>query len=905
MDIKFWDILMKIRTILATVLLLQSLYAADLVAYKTLDETLARSGIVPELLPMNRHTSAQRVKNLRYVFGSGPNFAGFYPYSLELGKTIYPQTAAGALAEIFFPNPYVFSPNATPDGIARLELSALGLLLRRIADTRSTNDTIIADFAGTLEVDINPSAEAILASQKRNFYEWLRTFAQGIYASYFSEADPDSAELGAIPEGQRVTELVQRMIKLPDEATELLASNFFDAKSDAKEDRPSLRASKNQYLLYLVDETLKGEGGRNTLLSIINTFAWQRFKEPKEIAEFYGDMSGRADLDFLEIPASGILQMVSTLSAEESTDEILRIVVALPESSRKGLIRLTELWAAPPFVSSRHRSVTYVDPDSRRKTPMTFSDCVEAKVRAFLNGLFHRGTDAGIVFDATQLPEKAPARAFYSGPFSRYETATSQEAHDAFAAFVAKKPGIKYASPKNQHVLERRVAEIFPGAGNLAKVLYYVTGMEDPDLAEKVKTEDGIKATFTALAGYLSRTDFTLSFDFDICHDTSINDFVGEITGSVNGVRSFIFEMRAGHGELKSLQKPKPTWITKLPTSGDAFEALPADLKQCIYYTMPLEQFSTLDPALQRSVIVSSSLDDLTDLTKWTVHCFSSTNPLLRSLALPMAQRLQNANDYHSVKDFVGKLFAKLKTSPGCLTKEEYVALASGNYFLDVDLEIPDSGGASTGNGFMALYGYRRGWLPDAASNVTSLYLSGTQALPGDPLTTDDYIAIIGTCRDISSLSITGGDDLPRYAEVISNLQKLNRFSIYTRLGPVISPDTVIASAASVGALITAIRPLPSVQQLNVCCSGLKDGQAIDIVDKCFIAFPNLKLLMGLNLTDEDELRKVLPELQRTGVSNKVQLSIPCNAGEDYNSNRAKVASIYREVVGHEIPEDH
>lgn len=887
---------MKIRKILVTLLLLQSLHAADLVVFRTLDTELAKS-ITPEILPMNRHTSAKFAKNLRYAFGSGSNFAGFYPYSIELGKTLYPQNATGALAEIFFPNPYVFSPNATPDDIARLEPTTLGLLLRRIANASSTNSEIIADFAKVLRVDVNPSEAAVKDFQRNNFYERIRALYQRVYESYFDENDPDSAELLVIPVGQRITELVKKMAKLPEDATGLLESYFFDAKPEAAGDKETPRIGKNQYILYLMDETLKGADSRNTLLSIINTFAWQRFKEPKDIAEFYGAISGRADLDFSEIAASSMLEMSATLSAKESANDILKEVLALPTSTRKGLIRLTESWAAPPFVSSKHRSVTYKD----QKGKKTVSDCVEAQVRAFLNGITHRVTDVGIVFDAAQLPSSAPARAFYTGPFSRYETATSQEAHDEFALFVAKKPGVKYASP-TLVLPEKRYVGMLPGAGNLAKVLYYVTGMEDPALAEKVKTEAGIKATFTALAGYLSRADLTLSFACDLYHDASIEDFAGEIIGSVNGAKSFVFKMNPGHGELRSLQKPKPTWIAKLPTSGDAFEALPADLKHCVYSTMPLEQFGTLDPALQRSVIVSSSLDDLSDLTKWAVHCFSSANHLLRSLALPMAQRLQNADDYHSVKYFISKLFAKLQVSPDCLTKEEYIALASGNYFLDVALEIPGPDGSISCSS-MAIYGYRRGWLPDVASNVKSLYLNGAaQTLLGDPFTADDFIIIVGACRDISYLSITGVDDLPRYADVISNLPKLHRLQISAPCGVAISVDTL---NASMDALTAAIKPLPSVHYLNANFSSLKDSKAIEIVGQCFRTFPNLKLLMGLNLTDEAELRKVLPALKGMGLSSKVQLSVPWNDGEDYQSNRARVADIYREVVGHELPEDH
>lgn len=895
---------MKIRIILVTLLLLlQSLHATELIVFNRLDVDLAKS-VAPELLPSNRHTSAHRVKNLRYVFGSGPNFAGFYPYSLELGKTLYPQTAVGALVEIFFPNPFVFSPNVTPDDVAKLPIPVLGLLLRRIADPCSTNSVIITDFANALKVVVNPSSTAVIAFQKDNFYEKVRGLYQRAYESYFDEDDPDVVELLAIPVGQKVTALVKKFTTLPTEASGLLESYFFDAKPDAKGDKEVLRNGKNQYVLHLVNETLKGEDGKNTLLSIINTFAWQRFKTTKDIADFYVAISGRSDLDFSAVSASSILVMAATLSAEESADKILQQVVKLPENVRKGLVKLTESWAAPPFVSSRHRSVTYVDPDSKRKTPMTFSDCVEAQVRAFLNGLFHRVVDVGIVFDATQLPERAPARAFYTGQFAIYETATSQEAHDTFGKLVAKKnPYIKYLSPKSQPDPAKRVAEIFPGAGNLAKVLYYLTGMEDPDLAEKVKTEAGIKASFTVLAGYLSKlAGIALSFACDIYRDTSIDDFTGEITGSISGVKSFVFKMSAEHGELQSLQKPKPTWIAKLPTTGDTFEALPADLKHCVYSTMPLDQFVVLDPALQRSVIVSSSLDDITELTKWSIHCFSSKNPLLRNLALPMAQRLQNANDYHSVKDFVGKLFAKLKTSPDCLTKEEYVALASGNYFLNVDLEIPDSIIPSTGNGFMAIYGYRRGWLIDVASNVENLTFNGAQPLPDAPLTEDDYIAIVGVCREISCLSITEGDDLPKYADNISHLQKLKCLQILTPLGIAKSAESL---NVLVDTLITTIRPLPSVQNLNVSCLGLKDSQTIDMVTKCFRTFPNLKLLSGLNLTDEAELRKVLPALKGMGLSSKVQLSVPWNDGENYQSNRARVADIYREMVGHDLPEDH
>ncbi|MCX7342862.1 MAG: hypothetical protein NT128_01785, partial [Proteobacteria bacterium] len=619
------------KKIIVSVLFLGSLFSTDLMVFGKLDSDLAEAGVPPELLPMNRHPREKLIRNLRFVFGTGLSFNGFYPYSVGIGKISYPQNASGALTEMFFPNTFVFSPNARPGTISGLTSLDLGQLVGRVAKS-SNRDEVIAAFSNALKVDEMPDV-SIVDFSKDNFYEVIRSLYQDHFDKYardISEEDQDDRLLKNLPKGREVTTIIERSVNLTKEANSLLALGFFDAQPNV-EDRELLKKRRNQYLLFLVGEALKEHDGRNTLLGIIITFAWQKFKSVEDVAGFYGSVTGIDRLDFSEIPPSETLKVVAELSALESPDDILAKVVALTESIRKGLVRSTESWAAPPFATLRQRSVTYSDPASKSKNSLTFSDCVEAQVRAFFNGLLHTITEAGIVFDISKLPGNAPIREFYKGDFLKYESASSQETHDKFAAFVVRIPGIKYASPKTQKEISKRTAEIWSGVGNLAKFLCYLSGLDDPGMAEKAKTAVGIKELFTALGGCLTRKDFALSFNLDIHRNAAIDDFFGEIEGIVNGTKSFTLVAHTLHGELKALQKPKPTWLSKLPSSGDAFESLPLDLKHCVYTTMPMEEFAALDPALQRSAIMSSSLTDaadenLADLTKWAIHCFSSTN---------------------------------------------------------------------------------------------------------------------------------------------------------------------------------------------------------------------------------------------------------------------------------------
>jgi hypothetical protein len=508
------------------------------------------------------------------------------------------------------------------------------------------------------------------------------------------------------------------------------------------------------------------------------------------------------------------------------------------------------------------------------------------------------------VFDTSKLPGNARITEFYGnrgGYFLRYESASSQEVHDDFAAFVAKTRGIKYASPKTQKEISKRTAEIWAGVGNLAKVLCYLSGCDY--LVEDTTTQEGLNKVFTDLGDYLSKAaGFELRFNLDISRDAAIDDFCGEIEGSVNGTKSFVLVAQAQHGELKALQKPKQTWLSKLPSSGAAFDALPPDLKHCVYSAMPLEEFSALDPALQRSVIISSSLEDLADLTKWAIHCFSNANPLLRTLALPIAQRLLHADDYYTTRGFVTKLFTKIKESPDCLTKEEYIALSGYDSFLSCDLDISADDGIYVRpiRSIMILFGYMRGWLAeeDVVSNVKSLNLNSTMAYTvwGDtPITTDDLVSIVGKCRSVKRLSLEYGDDLIKYAEVVSNLSVLEYLCLSAN--EVKNPKDDF---------IDEISQIPSLLALNIsgACMALSKDATINFADKCFKKFPNLKLLGGLHLVNEGVLREILPVLKGMGLSNKVNLSIPYDAGEDYSACQAKISGIYREVVGHDIPED-
>lgn len=859
-----------------------------------LDSDLTEAEVHPELLPMNRHPSEKLIRNLRFVFGTGLSFNGFYAYSVGIGEISYPQNASGALAEMFFPNPFVFSPNVRPGTISELTSLDLGQLVGKVAKSSNSSNRyeVIAAFSNALRVDEMPDA-SIVAFQRDNFYEVIRYLYQDHFDKYARGIREEDRDDKNFPKGREVTTIIERLANLPEEANRLLESGFFDKQPNV-EDRELLKNRRNQYILHLVSEALEEPDGRNTLLRIISTFAWQKFKSVEDVAGFYGNLTGIDRLDFSEFPASETLSMVAELSALESPDDILAKVVALPESVRKGLVRSTESWAAPPFATSKHRSVTYVDPYSKRKNSMTFSDCVESEIMAFFNGLLHTVTEAGIVLDTSKLPEGARIRKFYElrdGYFSKYESASSQETHDDFAAFVARMPGIKYASPKTQKEISKRTAEIWAGVGNLAKVLCYLSGCDD--LVEHTTTQEGLNNVFTELGGHLSKAaGFKLRFNLDIRRDAAIDDFCGEIEGSVNGTKSFVLVAQAQHGELKALQKPKQTWLSKLPSSGAAFDELPPDLKHCVYSAMPLEEFSALAPALQRGVIMSSPLEDLADLTEWAIYCFSNTDPLLRNLALPMARRLLHADDYYTTRGFVTKLFSKIKESPDCLTKEEYKALSKEyRSFLESTLQEGDK---YTPN-IMTLYGYKRGWLADVYANVKGLR-GEYSVLLGDPITTDDLVNIVRTCTGLSRLSLPPlpyDADLLKYTEVVSNLPRLEHLSFHA---------AYMEKENHMG-VIDALGEMPSLLSFRHYRE-MQMGKevAMTFVSKCFSKFANLKFLGGLTLVNEGVLREILPVLKGMGLSSKVKLSIPCDAGEDYGATR--LSSIYREVVGHDIPED-
>ena len=308
------------KKVIVSVLFLGSLFPTDLMVFRTLDRDLVEAEVHPELLPMNRYTNEKFIRNLRFVFGTGASFNGFYAYSVGIGEISYPQNASGALAEMFFPNPFVFSPNARPGTISELTSLDLGQLVGKVAKS-SNRDEVIAAFSNALRVDEMPDA-SIVAFQRDNFYEVIRYLYQDHFDKYardIREEDQDDRLLKNLPKGREVTTIIERSANLPGEANRLLESGFFDAQPNV-EDRELLKNRRNQYLLYLVSETLKEPDGRNTLLGIISTFAWQKFKSVKDVEEFYSSMTGKADLDFSVIPPSETLKVVAELSALESPD---------------------------------------------------------------------------------------------------------------------------------------------------------------------------------------------------------------------------------------------------------------------------------------------------------------------------------------------------------------------------------------------------------------------------------------------------------------------------------------------------------------------------------------------------------------------------------------------------------
>ena len=79
---------------------------------------------------------------------------------------------------------------------------------------------------------------------------------------------------------------------------------------------------------------------------------------------------------------------------------------------------------------------------------------------------------------------------------------------------------------------------------------------------------------------------------------------------------------------------------------------------------------------------------------------------------------------------------------------------------------------------------------------------------------------------------------------------------------------------------------------------------AIDIAHQCFTNLPNLKFL-GLKTKDESTLREVLLTLKAAGLpAERICIDFPFSEDEISQTHKARLSTIYQEVLGHEPPEN-
>ena len=154
--------------------------AYDTIPFKNLDVKLAEAGVRQELLPMNHHAAAQRVKNARFIFGVGQNLR-FYPYpkAVNFDKLLFPQSYVAAFVEMLFPNPHMFAANQSPDAIAKIPFRNLGLLARHLVTAEYV--AAIDTFANAINLGTNSSSTpqnfdetALLEFQRISFYQEIR-----------------------------------------------------------------------------------------------------------------------------------------------------------------------------------------------------------------------------------------------------------------------------------------------------------------------------------------------------------------------------------------------------------------------------------------------------------------------------------------------------------------------------------------------------------------------------------------------------------------------------------------------------------------------------------------------------------------------------------------------------------
>ena len=895
--------------------------AYDAIPFEHLDMKLAEAGVPPELLPMNHHTAAQRVKNARFIFGVGQNLSFYfysYPKAVNFDKLLFPQSSTAAFVEMLFPNPHMFAANQSPDAIAKIRFETLGLLARHLVS--GDHAAAIDTFANAITPGTNSSSPsfdeaALLEFQRISFYQEIRRQTQELFDAMADEDDDFSKY---VPEDKIIAHVIMK--KCPEwlrDAAILLESGFFDDRSKPAVPENLQKLQNETFIITLQKAIAEVQSGTiiyttGMLAEAINTFAWQKFKRTDDILDYYKGITGSEELDlnFEQFSFEQIRTATKQLEEDKCFD-------ALPPHFRTAIVKYTLIQAAPPFSGVRYRSATYIDPASKRKTALGFADCVESQARAIFNGVTHQCTELGIRFNPILLPTGAPVRLFYQD-FPLPEHISMQEAHDKFAGLAAKQPGVKYATPKNQHDISKRVAEVWAGKLNLVKVLCRMSvcySQLEPMIAgiTPETAQNCLENGLLLLSTHLSRPGFALEFDCDsdeLTYDRTLNDITGDILGKVNGEKTFLLKSSSGHGELKPLVKQKHTWLNDLPSVGSEFETLPDDLKHYVYLGMSSATLSGLDPVLQRAIILNCPLDDIDTQIDRSIHCFAQSNPLVRELALPIAHKVVAANDFHSTGRFVSSLLKLIKGDSSCLTEHEFKSLSHDN-FLDAYYSAGRWDAIGEMNTFqvshaMMAYGYKKGWLTEASFyKIKHLSFYGWETLHEffdvTPFSNADYINILRMCKNTEDLC---NCDLPKdhasasqFVSAITHLPKL------TSLGINLSDHTAS------NPLFTQIYKLPkSLEKLNM--NGVvfnKSAQSvlIEAAIDCIYYLPALKHL-SLIVENEEMLRSVLPILRTEGLPTElIVIDCPYINGEDWQTHKVRVSGVYQEVLGHEYPENH